>query len=214
MSNEKLESILSQATQLVGPDIAGNLPLPLYNFMRRYGPMLCVDVALVPEGDKPSVLLVKRTYNAVAPGEYFIVGGRVDKRMEIVAIATEKIQKEIGIKANVNIDDLIGIGFPRFLPNHKETTLRDYEVYTPALCYAYQIPQADLDTSKLKAGDGNTDWKVFTEIDPLWNLYVVHAIASAWDRFFGKKWRESVDIEVKKKLDDRSAFIPLKHVSS
>jgi hypothetical protein len=211
MDNDGLEKLLKPATDAFGAELSENIPPPLYNFVRRYTPMLCTDAVVLPEGPQPSVLLLKRGVNAVAPGQYYILGGRVSKNSDVLGTIQDKVRKESGLALNFTWDDLIGSGFPRFPPDANEASPRDYTVVTPTFCFTKQIP---LDKSKINPADGHSGWRVFTSIDldHMKDPYVFHAVARAWDRFYGTSWRAGMTEDVSKRLNEtKNFFIPTKY---
>jgi len=207
--NESLESALKPAVEALGAEINGNVPKPLYDFLRRYGPMACVDVALVPEGKTPSILLAKRGMSAVAPGAYYLIGGRIDKSVDVLGTIRKKIRSEIGIDAGISWKDLIGLSMQSWLPDQAEIPVRDYSSAVIAPCFAIRASQEQI--QKASAGDGHTDWKVFTGIDPNWHAHVRLAAAYAWDRFYGRNWRENASPEVRDALAESPVLIPLRY---
>lgn len=202
-------SLLETAVGIIGPELNGNIPGPLYNFTRRYNPMFCTDVVLVPQGNTPSVILARRNNKAVAPGQYWIFGGRVDKGLDYFDVARTKVRNEIGIDMNVDARDIIGLGRTYFPPDTKEVTIRDHDISTPNLCLAKQIPittQADL---KINPEAGHDPiWRVFTSIDPTWHPYIINAVAYAWQHLHGVPARESAG-DARGVIADPQYFIPL-----
>ncbi|MEK6899454.1 MAG: hypothetical protein AABW79_05145 [Nanoarchaeota archaeon] len=205
---DKIKEKLEEAIKLIGPERDNWLERPIYDFLHRYGPMLCIDVVLIPLEDKPSVILGKRNNQGVAPGEWWIFGGRADKSVNYQKIAKEKVKKEIGIDINIVQEDFLGFATIVFKPNNKEDNLRNYNVSTPNLCFAKQIK---IDEKSINASDGHSTWKKFHSIDESWPPYVIHAVASAWKRFYPKEWNKNLSPKVKKILSDNSIFIHLNY---
>lgn len=206
---QRLGEILNKAVKIIGPECNGKLEFAVYEFLRRYAPMICADVVLIPEGKEPSVLLAKRDNSAGAPWEWWIFGGRVYKKMDYRKTIQEKSRSEIGLDINVSFKDLIGLGRTYLPPDKQEKTKRDYAIATPNVCFAKQIPWTAEVKKKLKPADGHYLWKRFTAINPRWNPYVVHAIAYAWYHIYGKKGISRLSKETRKVLKDTSHFIPL-----
>jgi hypothetical protein len=206
---EEVDKKLNEVVDLIGPELDYDVPKSVYDFLRRYGPMFCVDLVIIPE-DKPSTLLLMRNNSSVVPNNYYFVGGRVNKQGNIIEIIKDKLVKELNLKVNIEMKDILGFGFPSFFPNSEEEVKRDYTVFTPAICFVCKLNSFDKVKDSIEAGDGNDSWKTFYEIDPNWDQYLKNAIAFAWDRHFGKEWRENLDKEIKENLDDFSSFIPLK----
>lgn len=211
-----LEESLKHIVQGFGPELNGPVPQPIYDLLRRYGPMACVDVVIVPEESRPSIVLAKRNNKAVAPNQWWIFGGRVDKSLKYENTAAQKVRREIGLDVEVSDNDLIGVGRTYFAPDVEEAVLRDHDVSTLNLCFAKRVSSAVLE-SRLKPADGHKDeWKQFFEIDSLWHPYLVHAVANAWDLLYPteSKWRSDLTSEVKRILStDKYSFTPLRHHS-
>ena len=203
---DKLSPLIKKIVKITGREPKGNLPKPLYDLVRRDEPMLCVDAALIPNGKKPSVLLLKRSPHVIAPEKYYTVGGRLPKERHITKAMRDKILAETGLKCSVGLKDIMGFGLARYPPSRKEK--RDFTVVTASLCFAIKLPKQF--EKKIKAGDGNTSWKVFDKIGKNWDSYVMRAVAAAWDRCYGKGWRKGLDKKIKRILADYSDFVPLK----
>lgn len=210
-SLQDIAEILYRAVGIIGPERNGPIEFVLYEFLRRYGPMACADVVLVPEDREPSALLAKRDNKAVAPKTWWIFGGRIDKKLDYIGTAQEKIQSEIGLDVSISLDDLIGLGKTYFPPDKQEEKKRDYDVSTQNICFAKQIPWTAKVQKKLKPADGHLLWRRFTTIDPKWHPYIVHTVAHAWHRFYGKDGLIGLDKETRKVLRDKSSFIPLRY---
>lgn len=202
---------IQAAVEAIGPNHDEWLPcVELYNLLRRYSPMMCVDVAIVPKGKQPSVILAKRTNEAVAPNEWWVFGGRVDKKLRYLEVAHKKTKSEIGINTKLGLEDVIGLGGVIFPPDAREKELRDYTISTPALCFAKQIPLP----KRVIAGDGNTEWKVFTELDTTWHPYVQNVVAYAWNTFYGTEWANNLSKSTRKTLRNTDLFTPLRYEPS
>ena len=204
-------SLLESAVAVIGSNLDGNLPGPLYNFNRRYNPTFCTDVVLVPEGNVPSVILAQRNTKVVAPGHWWIFGGRVNKELDYFATAQTKVKSEIGLEVNVGATDVIGLGRTYFPPDAQEEKLRDHNISTPNLCFAKVVPLTDQAQEKITTADGHEgNWKVFTSIDPTWHPYIVNAVAYAWQRLHGVPARESAG-DARGVIADPQFFIPLRY---
>jgi hypothetical protein len=215
----QIVSALEVATQTIGsdpstgmPERMGNLEGPLYEFSRRYCPTLCVDVVLVPEGDKPSVIFAKRGPNAVAPNQDWIFGGRVDKGLDYVMVGEKKTESEIGLKVALSSRDVIGFGTTIFPPNSQETKMRDYTVSTGNLCFATHVPLTTKAMSKIKPADGHDPvWRVATQIDADLDHYVLNAVANAWEKMYGSEWKNHVTDAAVAIIGNPRDFIPLRY---
>ncbi len=206
----RLETLLGEAAKIIGKNANVRLPKAAYNFIRRHEPILSVDCVLVPEGSKPSVLLLKRDKNVIAAGEYYSVGGRLGMNRNIVGTMSRIVKAETGLNISVRKENIIGFGIIWYEPSRKEG--HDYDVFTPCLSFAIRVPPSDKLRKNLKIGHGNVGWKVFTKIDESWDNYLAHAVARAWDVFYGTRWRKGKSIIGRKK---RAAdFIPLKYAPS
>jgi len=206
---KKLKKELDDAIGILGAEIIGKVPKPLYYFLRRYSPMLCVDVVLIPKDEKPSVLLVKRGNEAVASNQYYMVGGRIGKDGKILNTIHNKLRTEINLDYKIKLNEIIGLGLPSFPPDrNKRGVKRDYSVFTPAVCFIHRIPDKTY-LEKLKPNDGNVSWKIFNKLYPNWDEYVIHAVAKAWDYYYEKSWRKTLSKRLKIILSDYTEFIPL-----
>ena len=208
---QEIKNILDEAVSIIGPEREGNLKAPLYEFLRRYGPMPCTDVVIVPEDERLSVILAQRDNKTVAPGAWWMFGGRYGKKMDIETIAAQKTNKEIGLEVDVSMEELIGFGRTYFPPDTKEEKMRDYSIATPNLCFAKRVPITEFVQQKLQPADGNIKWDRFNNLDENWHPYVIGAVASAWDFFYGDDWAKELRLEdkVKKVLnEDRYSFTP------
>lgn len=205
---DKIKDKLDEAIKLIGPERDNWLERPLYDFLHRYGSMLCIDVVIVPQDDKPSVILGKRNNQGVAPGEWWIFGGRADKAVNYQKVAKEKVKKEIGVDIDISPEDFLGFATVVFPPNKKEDNKRDYNVSTPNLCFTKQIK---INEKSINASDGHSTWKKFHSIDESWPPYVIHAVASAWRRFYPKEWNKNLSPNVKKILSQSKHFMPLNY---
>jgi len=211
-SIEEIAKVLRTATDAIGPELNGSLPSSLYEFCRRYCPTLCVDVVLVPEGDKPSVILAKRGLNAVAPGQEWIFGGRVDKGLDYVRVGETKTESEIGLKVALSPKDVIGFGTTIFPPDSKETNVRDYTVSTGNLCFATAVPLTDRVREKVHPADGHDPaWRVATLIGRDLHPYVLNAVANAWEKMYGLDWKNHVTDEAAAIIGNPRDFIPLRY---
>jgi hypothetical protein len=211
-TDEEIRKALDGAVSLIGPNQDGNVRPPIYEFLRRYGPMRCVDVVLVPEGDSPGVILAKRNNKGVAPNQLWIFGGRVDKILNYVRVAEQKVKSEIGLDVLLSPADIIGEGRTIFPPNELEATLRDYTISTPNLCLAKQVPLTSMVQQKIKPADGHEPiWTIAERLDAGWHPYIVHAVANAWRRFYGMDWAKETSDDVRRILRDESHFIPLRY---
>ncbi|MEK6889294.1 MAG: NUDIX domain-containing protein [Nanoarchaeota archaeon] len=210
------DKILNEVIKEIGLERNGDLEKPLYDFVRRYGPMICVDVVLIPEGKEPRVILAKRGRQAVAPGEWWIFGGRVDKKVNYLDCAKAKVQKECGLEVEIKFEDIIGIGSTYFKKgNVGEEKLRDYDVATANLCFGKVIELNDKMKEKLNPRDGYDDeWEVFDRIDPSWHPYIINAVFNIWVKIFGKdKVLKDLDKRVRKILEQDKSFISLSYNS-
>ena len=205
--------ILDEAVAIIGPQRNKGLEGPLYSFMRRYGPMFCADVVLVPENFNPSVILAKRNNKGVAPGQYWIFGGRVDKGLDYVKVAETKTKGEIGLDVPLSQSDIIGFGRTYFSPDLNEERQRNHDIATPNICFAKQIPITKEAYDKIHPADGHEQvWNVFEQIESSWHPYIIHAVATAWNRFYPHaSWKSSVSEPVRKVLADKSHFAPLRY---
>ena len=214
-SIEEIARTLQAVTPMVGPEsMAGTIP-PIYEFLRRHGPMLCTDIVFVPESSSPSVLLAKRNNEAVAPGDWWMFGGRVDKGCDYMATARGKARSEIGLDVEVSPRDIIGFGTTIFAPNTLEETVRDYTVATAQLCLARQVPLTEQAMAKLKPADGHeAAWRTFepSELDASMHPYVLNAAVHAMNRFYGKpRVAKEIKPEVSSILGNPRDFIPLSY---
>src|SRR3990167_3915467 len=102
MVNEEMSDSLRKAVSIIGSQRNEGLEPPLYEFLRRYGPMPCTDIVLIPQAEEPSVILAQRVKNAVGPGLQWIFGGRVGKTMNYEEVARNKLKSEIGIEVEIS----------------------------------------------------------------------------------------------------------------
>ena len=210
MKNKKIRHILDKAISIIGQQRNENLETPLYEFLRRYGPMPCTDIVLVPKDKKPSVILARRGNNAVAPDSWFIFGGRVDKKMNYEETASSKVKTEIGIEIRLEAEDIIGFGRTYFKPDNNEIPIRNYDIGTSALVFAKQISLNKKTIGKIKPSDGHNEWSIFRDIESNWHPYVISTVASAWKRFYGSEALVSLDKKSRAIIKDSYHFIPLR----
>ncbi len=196
---------MGEATEIIKS--SGRMPKPAYDFIRRHEPLLSVDCVLVPEGSKPSALLLKRQNGVVAAGEYYSVGGRLGMNRDIAGTMRRIVNAETGLNVSVRKENIIGFGIIWYEPSKKEE--HDYDVFTPCLSFAARVPPAGKLRKKLRIGHGNTGWKVFTKIDKSWDNYLAQAVARAWDVFYGTGWRKGKAISGRKK--ELADFMPLEY---
>lgn len=202
----KLERLMEEAARIIGKKTRGRMPKAAYNFIREYEPLLSVDAVLVPEGSKPSVLLLKRQQKeVVAAGEYYSVGGRLGMNMDAVGAMRRIVKAETGLNVSVTKENIIGFGMIWYKPSRREGH-SDYDVFTPCISFAIRVPAEKELKRKLRIGHGNTSWKVFTKIDKSWDSYLAQAVARAWDVFYGTGWRKGKISGRKKRTAD---FIPM-----
>ncbi len=207
LKTSKLERLMCEAATIIGKNARGRLPKAAYNFIRKHEPLLSVDAVMVPEGSKPSVLLLKRQKGVVAAGEYYSVGGRLGMNKSVAGTMRRIVKAETGLNVSVRKENIIGFGTVWYKPSKKEG--HDYDVFTPCLSFAVRVPPAGKLRRKLKIGHGNIGWKVFTKIDKSWDNYVAQAVARAWDIFYGKGWRKGKAVSGRKK--GLAGFIPLEY---
>jgi hypothetical protein len=208
----------------IGPEINGSVPLQIYDMLRRYGPMYCVDGVPVLSQDEPSVILLKRNTNSVAPHSYWIIGGRVDKKtFEETDILKQKCASELGLDIKVSPIDIIGRGRLSFTPNAtKQHNLsgKDYTIVTPTQIYAIRLPRFDSIVQKFSPSDGNVDFhKLYgREIALAENLhpYIQNSCLVAMDKVYGIEWRKELPMHLRSKgyiekpeQWNTAAFIPL-----
>ena len=206
----KIAKALNEAVRVIGSERNGNLEHALYEFVRRYNPMLCVDVVLVPEDEKPSVIMARRGNKAVAPGQWWVFGGRIDKELDYFSVARAKVKSEIGLDVDMHARDIIGLGRTYFPPDAKEIVLRNYDISTPNICLAKQVPITEQARAKIQPADGHEPvWKIFNGIDEDWHPYVINAVAYAWKRIYGIRAEDSVPASRRDLLANQKNFIPL-----
>ncbi len=205
----KLERLMAEAARVIGKKTSGRMPKAAYNFIRRYEPLLSVDCVLVPEGSKPSALLLKRQAGVVAAGKYYSVGGRLGMNMDAVGAMRRIVKAETGLSVPVRKENIIGFGMIWYRPSRKEGH-EDYDVFTPCLSFAARAPPPEKLGKKLKIGHGNTGWKVFTKIDESWDNYLAQAVARAWDFFYGTGWRKGKE-QARGRKKGLAGFIPLQY---
>ena len=179
----------------LGPDLEGNVPSPIYDLIRRYNAMYSVDGVPVLT-DEPSVVLVKRTMAESYPGMWWMVGGRVPKRVfDERGALHERMETELGVESRVLQRDIVGIGRLETLSPLASLphSLGDYIVDTPTLVYAVRIGKYGDIAKKLNAGDGNELWQRFTGEELLhattMHPYVRSACLVALDHVHGNEWR-------------------------
>ncbi len=203
----KIERLMAEAAAMIKS--RGRLPKAAYNFIRRYEPLLSVDAVLVPEGSKPSVLLLKRQQKGVvAAGEYYSVGGRLGMNMDAVGAMRRVVKAETGLNVSVRKGNIIGFGAIWHKPSKREG--HAYDVFTPCLSFAARVPAAGKLRKKLRIGHGNTGWKVFTKIDKSWDSYLAQAVARAWDFFYGTGWRKG-KVKIIGRKSRQADFIPMEY---
>lgn len=204
----KIKELLDHAIKKLKPEYKGRVPESVYHFLRRYSPMLCADIVLVPRGKKPSVILFKRDRGSVAPDTYSVTGGRLMKQKNIFASIKLRLKEETGLTIPVSHKDIIGLGLPSYTPNQKEKIQRDYTVFTPTFLFLARISSTQV--SKINTGSGNLGWRKFRSIEQTWDYYAIHAVARAWDVCYGKAWRKNIDKKFLRMLDDYTELIPVR----
>ena len=206
----RLKALLDEVVDIIGKG-NGRLPRAAYDFIRRYEALLSVDAVLVPQGRKPSALLLKREQKTVAGGKYYSVGGRLGKNKNLLGALRRIVKAETGLNVYVKKDNIIGFGIVWYKASRKEG--HDFDVFTPCLTFAIRVPETNELRKKLKIGHGNTGWKIFRRIEESWDSYLTQAVARAWDYYYGNGWRSKLPAATKKKLKKYRDFIPLRQMS-
>jgi hypothetical protein len=200
MDEQALKEHLEEITRIVGSESLGNLPGPLYELLRRYSPMPCVDGVPVLS-DEPQVILSQRSPHGALPNAYWVVGGRIPKgAFSDVPVLKQKFLSELGITVDVSEADLIGQGRMHMQPGTGPfDSMREYLVNTPTNLYAVKLPGLTEIESQLRSGDGNERWRIFKgeEIarDTTLHPYVRNGSLVALDHIYGKEWRQNLPRE-------------------
>ncbi len=222
--NGDISQKIEELTHSLGIEINGPVPPQLYDMLRRYGPMFCVDGVPVLSQDEPSVILLKRSVTSVAPHSYWVIGGRVDKQtFEETDILKQKCATELGLEIDVSLTDIIGRGRLVFTSKAKQQydmSGQKYDVVTPTSVYAIKLPKLDLIVKKLKPSDGNVKFQRFYGRDIAYadNLhpYIQNSCLVAMDKVYGKGWRKELPAHLRNKgyivnpeQSKTASFIPL-----
>ena len=171
----------------------GFLSEELMTLTKASSPLFCVDAVLVPESDKPSVILVYRDKtNFASPNQHWVMGGRVKKGQRMLSALKDKIKKEIGINLEVNKEDFLFIEDGIHLKDEKgdflivdslPPSIPQEEIYhTPMACYLARTPPFEEIQDSLKAGNKNSSFKLFEKIEDNFHPYIKKAIQMAWKR--------------------------------
>jgi len=160
----------------------GSLKQGAYDLVRQLGPMSCVDVVLVPEGEKhPQVILAYRdATSAMLPNQWWLVGGRVSKGEALEDTAIRKIRKELGLELVITPEDQL---LTSRTIQQGDTLLTTLDTINTA--YLGRTPPLEEIADKLQPGDGNTKWEVFNSVeDRGLHPYVVKCVNAAWERAY------------------------------
>ncbi len=164
--------------------------------LKENSPIFCVDAVLIPRDGAPSAILVYRDKNNFASSEEFwFVGGRVRKGESIVNALQRKIEFEIGLESEISEEDLLFLedGFHirsekdnkfHFVDRIPSNTSQKDIYHTPVALYLVRTPPFEQIIKRLKPKEGNSKYKLFTEIDPNLNFYIKKGINAAWKKTF------------------------------
>ncbi|MGV8141234.1 MAG: hypothetical protein ACP5NW_02205 [Candidatus Woesearchaeota archaeon] len=223
-SNNDISLKAESLVHLIGPEINGMVPSCIYEMLRRYGPMFCIDGVPVLSQDEPSVILLKRDAQSVAPHSYWIIGGRVDKQTyEETDFLRKKCNSELGIDLLVEPNDIIGRGRLVFTPDGErqyDQSGKEYTIVTPTHVYALKLPKFELIKGQILPSDGNVKFhrlygKEIALAEDL-HPYVQDSCLVALDRVYGREWRKELPVHLRNKgyIENseqlkRATFIPL-----
>ena len=161
----------------------GSVKQEAYDLLRSLGPMPCVDVVLVPQENKPSVILFLRGPNIVAPNQYWVVGGRVNKGETLEDAAQRKTKKESGLDLLITPEDQLFTDQTIFTEPPYDNGLVGM-IHTTNTVYLGRTPSFEEIEPSLKAADGNERYGLFSYTDRRWHPYVIKCVERAWERVF------------------------------
>lgn len=130
----------------------------LYAQILAIMPIVCVDTILISENQ---FLLGKRA-NRPAKGQWFLIGGRIQKGESFVAAVKREVKREVGTKQIKSIKLLTA----------QDTMFQD-SAQGPAshsvnIVHLVEVPYKEY----LPPNNENTELRWFAKIDPRWHPYV------------------------------------------
>lgn len=126
------------------------LPLKKYRDLLKYWPVFTVDVVFLNK-DMTKILLFKRSNNPLR-GEYYTIGGRLNKNERIIDCAVRQAQKEVGI--NVDKKRLIYGGIQEEM--HTNSIFKNISYHALTLFFGYKI-----ENEKIKLDSQHSEYKWF-----------------------------------------------------
>ncbi len=130
------------------------IPETIYKAIIQSMPILCVDIVL--HAPTKGYLLVKRR-NEPLKGEFWVVGGRVQKGETALEAAFRKVKEELGI--SLTKMRMLGVYEDFFDKNSMDL---DTLYHTVSLVFHAEIGNF----SEIKLDDQSSEWKFFEKLPP------------------------------------------------